>query len=328
MQTKVRVIIPIRGPEDDETLDLNYEQLLKEIILWGNEKDFIHLIDNKEQQYKKIQALTLKIIYSSKYKDQIDEEINSISKKYKFFHSEWISEFLDLNFTFSFNLKDFTEITVDNIVKRISLLLHLSYNVKIDFLSGVIFKANNPNRLVGKTEIIISNVDRSLVHAIKINWPTIKQPTISQTLNWFISHNYHTDDLSQTKLQRAINAFSYSFSNLREKDTSKLFWTMIGIESLLAEGSNNIISQIKVKTSLILGEPKEFKKKLEKLYNYRSRFVHGDINFPPKFSSEFDSFEREYWDYSEFALSILIALIKDLIIENKFEFKFEYRRVL
>lgn len=70
-------------------------------------------------------------------------------------------------------------------------------------------------------------------------------------------------------LQRAINAFSYLFSNINEKDSSNLFWIMLGIEALLAEDAHNIINQIKTKTSLILGEPTEYKKKLDKLYNYR-----------------------------------------------------------
>ncbi|MBX2920691.1 MAG: hypothetical protein KF746_00765 [Chitinophagaceae bacterium] len=327
MQSKVRVIIPIRGPEEQEILDLDYEKFIDEIATLNTNESFIHLIDNKEQQYKKIDEIRFRVIYSSKYHKNVDTEIESISKKYKFFHSEWIAEFLELNFTFNHCLKEFTEIIINHSLRRISLLIHLGYNTKVDFLPGVIFSTNNNQRLIGKTGIIISTIDMALGHAIKINWPTIKQPTLNETINWFISHDFHPDDISQTKVQRAINAFSYSFSELGEKDTSDLFWTMIGIESLLAEGANNIISQIKTKASLVLGEPKEFKKRLEKLYNYRSRFVHGDINFPPKFSSDFNGFEKEYWDYAKFSLSILTALIKKLIAENKTEFKFEYKRI-
>jgi hypothetical protein len=325
MYTKIRVIIPIRGPEEDLSLDPNYEQLLSEIEQLGTDKDFIHLIDNKEEKSKSIIDIKPKIIYSSKFNIKEDDEIKSISKKYKFFHSQWISEFLELDFIFNHIPKEFSEIIINHILKRLSLILHLTYNTKIDFLSGAIFYSNNSKLLIGRTEFILSNIDMALARAIKIKWPIIRQPTIKQTINWFMSNNFHTNDISQSKIQRAINAYSYSFSNLGEKDTSELFWTMIGIESLLAEGTNNIIAQIKTKASLILGEPKEFKKKLEKLYNYRSRFVHGDINFPPKFSSDFEGFEIEYWDYAEFALSILTALIKELIIENQNEFKFEYK---
>ncbi|WET51424.1 HEPN domain-containing protein [Chryseobacterium indologenes] len=327
MNSKIRVIIPIRGSEEFDILDDNYDLLLKEIIQLGEEKYFIQLLDEKEEQYKKIIDLRIRVILSSKYENNVDEEVEEFSKKYKFFKTEWIGEYLELEFTFLHKLTIFTEIVINHIIKRLSLILHLSYNTKIDFLSGLIFNSSNNKRLIGKTEILMSDIDMAYGHAIKINWPTIKQPTINQTIDWFIHHNFHLDDISQTKIQRAINAFSYSFSNLSEKHTSELFWTMIGIEGLLAEGSSNIISQIKIKTSILLEEPKEFKKKLEKLYNYRSRLVHGDLNFPPKYSNDFDGFEREYWDYSEFALSILIALVKELIIENKTEFKFEYKRI-
>lgn len=327
MHSNIRTIIPVRGPFDIEVSDENYELLLSEITNLGKEKKFIHLIDYKEKQYKKIIQLNIRVVRSSKEGNNVDTEIELLKKRYNFFKIEWIEEYLEFEFTFSHKLTIFTEIIINNILKRLSLLLHLSYNTKIDFLPGLIFYSSNSKRLIGKTEMLLSDIDMAYGHAIRINWPTIKQPTIKQTVNWFIDNDFHTDDLSQTKLQRAINAFSYSFSTFLEKETSELFWTMIGIEALLAEGSSNIISQIKSKTSIILKEPKEFKKKLEKLYNYRSRLVHGDLNFPPKFSSDYEEFEREYWDYSQFALSILIALMKELIIENKIEFKFEYKRI-
>lgn len=327
MHSKIRVIIPIRGPEEFDVLYNNYELLLKEISQLGEEKHFIKLLDEKGEQYKKILDLRIRIILSSKYENNVDEKIEEFSKKYIFFKTEWISEYLELEFTFLNRLSRLSEILINRIIKRLSLILHLSYNTRIDFLKGLIFNSSNNKRLIGKTEILMSDIEMAYGHAIRINWPIIKQPTINQTIDWFIHHNFHLDDLSQTKIQRAVNAFSYSFSNLSEKDTSQLFWTMIGIEGLLAEGSSNIISQIKTKTAILFEEPKEFKKKLEKLYNYRSRLVHGDLNFPPKYSSDFDGFELEYWDHSKFALSILIALIKELIIEDKTEFKFEYKRI-
>lgn len=325
MQSKVRVIIPFRGPEKYEMLYQVYEQTLDKVSTFGNNKSFIHLIDEKDEEYKKIVDVRINIIYSSKYHDKEDSEIVSISNQHKFFHLEWISEFIELKFTFKHDLDEFSEIYINHIIKRFSLILHLSFNSKFDFLPGIIFKESIDD-ILGKTEMNISNIDMALGHALDIDWPKIQQPDFEQTINWFIGHGFHPDDLSQTNLQRAINAFSYSFSHNKEKDTSELFWTMIGIESLLAEGTNSIMAQIKTKSTIILGQPKEFKKKLQKLYDYRSRFVHGDLNFPPKFSSDFDQFERNYWDYSQFALSILTALIKKLIIENQTKFEFEYKR--
>lgn len=327
MQKKVKVFVPIRGPEFDASLNENYEKLLGDFEHMGNNKILIHLIDYGEDPFNSIIELKIKVIYSSKFYNEENEEIKSFAKKFSFFHNEWISEFLEISFTLKRFHQQIGEIIINNILSRFSLIIHLAYNLKIDFLPGIIFNANNTKRLIGKTEFIMNNLDLAYLHALNMKWPIIKQPTFEQTINWFQSNNFHPSNISQSKVQRAINAFSYNFSNLYEKDTAQLFWTMIGIESLLAEGPNNIIAQIRSKTSLILGEPKEFKKKLNNLYDYRSRLVHGALDFPAKFSSDYDNFESKYWDYSKFGVSILIALVKELIIANEQEFKFEYHLV-
>ncbi|HYK77932.1 MAG TPA: hypothetical protein VEV16_13220, partial [Daejeonella sp.] len=123
---------------------------------------------------------------------------------------------------------------------------------------------------------------------------------------------------------RALNAFSQMFGKNTDPNSSFLFWSILGIEALLAEGNNNILNQIKSKCILLFGEPKEFKKKINHLYDYRSRFVHGDINIPPKFFFIDEKFELEYWEYLNFSISILIALIRKLIRDDKTEFNFEY----
>ena len=65
--------------------------------------------------------------------------------------------------------------------------------------------------------------------------------------------------------------------------------------------------------------------KLGKLYDYRSRLIHGDIDIFPKFYTDYESFDIEYGDYSDFAVSILIALIRELIEKQKSEFEFELK---
>ena len=324
MTQNLRVLIPVRDLMNPEFYDPNYKVFLKEFISFDKVVGLKSLLDEREKEYQIIDKVSYKIIYSSKYKT-INSEIDEISKSHKHFHTDYISEFIDLRLFLNREIGELTEVIINHILEKLSIIIHLSYNTKVDFLSGIIFKiTKNNSEYVGRTKILISDIDNAYIQAHKINWPKIQQPKIKKTVNWFIDNNLHLDGLSKTPSQKAVNALSYNFFNIHEKDTSNLFWTMVGIESLLAEGSNSIINQIKTKVNLILGEPKEFKKKLDKLYNYRSRFVHGDINFPAKFSADYDKFEMEYWENSHFALSILIALLKNMIIENKHKFEFKY----
>lgn len=318
----MRITIPIRGPEY-EKLEREYEHFIKDLSNYGNNPELIKLIDN-EEKYRNIQTLTFTIIKSSELQEKTDDRISAIKSKHPNFHTKYIDDFLVLNLTLKTKYleKWGFHIFVNNLIQKLSLLVNLSYATKVDFLEGVIY---DNDEYVATTELLISTIDYAYQHADDMNWPRLKSVDFNKTVNWFVTNNIHLDGNSKNKLHRAINAFSYLFSNLKEKDTSQLFWNMLGIEALLAEGTNSISSQIRVKSSLVLGEPLEYKKKLTKLYDYRSRFIHGDFNFPAKFSADFEIFEDEYWDYLTFSSSILLALIRKLIEKSENEYKFEYK---
>ncbi len=106
---------------------------------------------------------------------------------------------------------------------------------------------------------------------------------------------------------------------------SQLFWCMLGIETLYAKGNQGIGEQIRQKVKTILGEPKEFKKKITKLYEYRSKLIHGDLDFPAKFSDEtYDIYDASHLDYLGFAISILLSSIQVLIANDIDKFEFEF----
>lgn len=321
----MKIYIPVRGPEIEEI----YPDFERFLVDFNNIKDTTKiqkLLDNYEEKYKAFKEISFNVIYSSKFSKKEDLLIKELSKKHKFFKTEFIEDFLLIDVVFKNEKRESDEyagITTNFLLSRLALLVNLSYATKIDFLPGVIYSSEN--KYLDKTEIILSSLDFAYEEQLKTKWPRIIALTLEETIDWYVSNNLHTDFNSKNKLHRAINSFSYQFSHLHEKDTSILFWTMLGIEALLAEGNANIINQIKVKTSLILGEPKEFKKRLDKLYNYRSRFVHGDIDFPAKYSSDYENFEEEYYQYLQFATTVLIALIRTLISKNKSEYNFEYK---
>lgn len=320
----MKVYIPVRGTEIEE-LYPEFERFLNDFREISETSLLQKQIDNYSPEYQQLEKIAFEVIYSSRFEKKEDKRIMELSKKHSFFHNEYIEDFLLIDLVFK-NEKWETDqssgITLNFMLSRFALLLNLTYATNIDLLPGAVY--SNDNKFLAETEIILSSIDYAYEEQLKKKWPKISGLNLTQVLEWYSSNGLHTDFNSRNKLHRAINSFSYQFSNIREKDTSILFWTMVGIEALLAEGNTNIITQIKEKLSLILGEPIEFKRRLDKLYNYRSRFVHGDINFPAKFSSDYENFEIEYYNYLHFATSILLALIRTLIIQNKSEFKFHY----
>lgn len=320
----MRIIIPIRGPEYQK-LERDYERFLKDVSSFGENEELIKLIDN-DKEYRNIKSITFKTILHSEILGKESKIISDLKDKYPALITNYIKDFLEINIVTirEEKIETYNIVWLDSIIRKLSLLTHLAYATKVDFLHGLIFI----NKIYfGQTSIVLSNIDFAYEYADEINWPRLDSLNLEKVIKWYSKNNLHTDGNSKNKLHRSINAFSYLFNKVGEKDTSQLFWSMLGIESLLAEGNSNVLSQIKIKSSLILGQPQEYKNKLSKLYDYRSRLIHGDYDFPAKFSGDYEVFEKNYWDNLHFSAAILLALIRELISKDKNEFDFEYKLV-
>jgi len=321
---KMKITIPIRGGEF-EYLSEEYQNFLNDIVSFNDKPKLIKLIGIDSGSYR-IENVNFSLLNRQVFDEEANYHILKIRSNHPDLRFSWDNEFLVLDIEFGEeNYRDkLIPTIIDGIIDKVSLLVNLSYSTNVDFLEGVIYKGEE---YIGKTEPIISDLHYAYEHAHNMNWPEINSIEIDKVINWFEENELNLEGNSKNKLQRAINAFSHVLVGLGEKDTSQFFWQMLGIEALLASGINSISSQIELKSSLILGEPKEYKKKIKQLYNYRSRLLHGDFDFPPKFSSDEDNFEKEYWDYLSFSTSILLALIRNLIAKGGIEYKFEYNLI-
>lgn len=166
-------------------------------------------------------------------------------------------------------------------------------------------------------------------YSIEKKWPKFENLGIRKTWNWFITilNPVDIDELSSTDLSRAFNAFSYLYEESEE--INKLFWTMVGIEAIYVKGKEGISQQIKEKGQLFLGEIEEFKKRLTKMYDYRSSFIHGSKNFPSFFHIDdaiysYENFNTELFEILFTAESMLIATIQKIAKENRQGLNFKY----
>lgn len=313
----MKTILQIRVNSDHEDLE-EYIRALK--------KDFPKFTNNK-----KLESLILRNADDKIYEDLsnlnftiLKDDCELINKYKKIIDKPFYHFFVSINFDLSDKYPHiFLNFTIQSILERLILILNLSYNFSIDFLEGITF--DEKNEVLNTSDSIISDLIFAYEHSEKIKWPNLDKLDINDVIESFNFNNYSLEGISKNDFQRAINSFSHNFFNLFDKSTDILFWNMVGIEALLAKGNKDIQSQIKEKSSLILGEPTEFKKKLTRLYEYRSKFIHGELNFPPKFSSDYESFDNDYFDYMSFSSSILLSLIRNMIKNKKYKFDFEYR---
>lgn len=170
----------------------------------------------------------------------------------------------------------------------------------------------------------------SLQTAKKMNWPKMEKLDMLKVWKWANSFKDGLDLLGTTKVGRALSAFSHTFSSIEESsgNSTQLFWVILGLETLFTEGKNNLNQQLIEKTQILLGPQKEYKKLVKNLYNYRSRFLHGDLPFPNLFCQwevgpEIDEYFDKSFQNLQIATAILLASLQWLAKNNKKELDFE-----
>ena len=168
----------------------------------------------------------------------------------------------------------------------------------------------------------INSIHQAVLLEIKnIGWPKFRDLKYQDVITWSKQFNLSFEKMANTKVEIALNAFSYLFQD-RTDITLDLFWSLIGIEALYCTGKEGKAEQIFEKTQVVLGQISDFKKKVKNMYNFRSRLIHGDLNIPSAISEhfslkEFEEYNDEFYDSTIFSVAILTATLQELICLKK-----------
>ena len=163
-----------------------------------------------------------------------------------------------------------------------------------------------------------------------LGWPAMRDLTIRETWDWCRRLPGFVAGCPTSRGGRALTAFSYQ---IKEKPADfspmDLVWAMVGLEALFGHGKEGLRKQISDKSQALLGRPTAFKRRFESMYDYRSRFVHGDLDVPlPLFlysgSEATSRFEGESYDATAAATGVLIASLQELIVRGWREPVFSY----
>ena len=155
----------------------------------------------------------------------------------------------------------------------------------------------------------------------KIGWPKFRNLKYKEAIDWYKRFNLSFEKIANTKVEIALNAFSYLFE-YRSDITLDLFWSLVGIEALYCTGKEGKAEQIFEKTQVVLGPIIDFKKKVKNMYNFRSRLIHGDLFIPSAISESFslkdiEDYNVEFYDTTIFSVAILTATLQELIYLDK-----------
>ncbi|RAT99184.1 HEPN domain-containing protein [Brevibacillus sp. Leaf182] len=226
-----------------------------------------------------------------------------------------------------------SKVSVDYFIKRIYDFI-ISINIaRVGYVQvdqGLIFIED---QLYDRTEMMISDFYEVLLFTKNTKWPVLENLEINTVWNWVTKKNGFLDGVGGTPVERALSALTYLFGSSGQSNQGMdLFFTMIALEALYCSSNNGIKEQLLEKSQVFLGAQSEYKKLFKSMYDYRSKFIHGGLNFPGKYhhfdaSDDFEKFEKESTDVIFMAKSVLIATLQQLSKQNMDELKFKYTLV-
>jgi len=212
-------------------------------------------------------------------------------------------------------------------IKSLIVAINIAIPGSISFWEGLIFINGDLSSRIDRMNSILNEM-LQIVEEKK--WPKIKSLDILTVWKYLLDRGYNFNNHSKDKIERALHCFSYFFGNPNNTE-AHLLYSMMGIETIYAQGNLGLAEQIDTKCQLLLGKLKEFKKLLKQLYDFRSRFIHGDLDIAPRhfrfMSEEFEmnKFENDFFDSSLLSVAILTATLQKLIEKDADKVVFEYK---
>ncbi|NTW87623.1 MAG: hypothetical protein HGB26_00515 [Desulfobulbaceae bacterium] len=245
--------------------------------------------------------------------------------------SEWFTGKI-----FSISVDEINEdFTFPLFIKRIHdllMILSISRPGWFRFEKGIAkCKGKNGKEFSEILPMLMSDAHFAVISSKKLKWPKIINLDIEDTWNWYFMNHNSTDGVSKNSLGRALNSFSHLFHNdLIGLNPQDLFWSLLGVEALYLENKYGIQNEINRKTQLVLGDRDQFKKLFNEMYNYRSRFIHGELDFINLYNVEEDSstignYVQELSKAKDLSISILIATFQKMVLNNWNSLDFDYK---
>lgn len=212
-------------------------------------------------------------------------------------------------------------------ISEFSIALQIALPGFVHFSAGLVFVNDKFDFETVPLFTLCQEMDSVIIS--KIGWPKLELMEPIIVWNWLEKYFDGFENFSSSRTQRAVFSFTQIFDDLQNDSHIDFIWGMIGLEALFAQDKNGIQQQLNEKIQVILGDLKDFKKIIKQLYNYRSKFLHGDLDIPSKFQADemFDKkldFIFKYEEMKSLAIAILIASFQYMVKNNVNEINFKY----
>jgi hypothetical protein len=207
------------------------------------------------------------------------------------------------------------------------VLLNLTSLGSVGVTRGMIRQDRRVEKYSGVSPMAPFAIQSAVHRAGTTEWPIFAPITIGDAWKWAKIDGDMLEGWSNSALARALSAFSRVLERRTEDEPMQLLWALIGLEAVFVTGKTELLQQVREKSQTLLGPQVSFKKQICRMYDFRSRFVHGDLDFPSL--SNIDDASAEKFDCglreaTDVAIAILVATLLEAIRRNCRGFAFRY----
>lgn len=170
---------------------------------------------------------------------------------------------------------------------------------------------------------------RAAAAASRMSWPSLKPLPLKSVWSWAQRNNPLIDGFARSPIARAISAFSRLFEKRSVDEPMQLLWALVSIEALYVRGNSELFQQVREKSQAFLGSQEAYKKTLSRMYDFRSRFIHGDLGFPSlsllyDARDEVHRYDSELWEAVDIAVAVLAATLQEVVRRDWRDVSFTY----
>lgn len=225
-------------------------------------------------------------------------------------------------------LKHCAAILLGDALEDAHTLSELSHPGCITVLEGVITaeKEGVVHQLRGKrafTELRIKEFEG-------VGWPDIVRLDLVDTYRWAKELGFSRKSYPDSRIGRALAAFSHVVGLGDQREGDVLFRAMQGLEAFYCDGKGDLRRQLSEKVRLWIGSWNDRKNIVGHLYDSRSAFVHGDSHI------EFFGHKKDAWEENEkaklksrtssiFAVRLLLRTLQLCVLSNTTEINWAFK---
>jgi len=175
-----------------------------------------------------------------------------------------------------------------------------------------------------------SIIDDAVSAVSTADWPKFELLSIQRVWSWLTQIADFRTRSSKSKLGRAIGAITYLINpSHADENVLGLVWALIGLEALYGNTNQGLRSQLLDKSEAYLGPRSSHSKQFGWMYDFRSRFIHGDLDFVFQHhdfggDAAADKFIDDAFRSQELAIAMLIATVQRMCIDGRQQLAFEY----